>query len=88
MTRSATESIAKALIAAIVPRAQRGRAYGLYYLVWGVAWWVGSLVLGALYDRARPAASVMAAAALVAGAGIVVWSARIRATSSTIDHAN
>lgn len=88
ITRSATESIGKALIAAIVPRAQRGRAYGLYYLVWGVAWWAGSLLLGALYDRARPAASVMAAVALAAGAAIVASSARIRAPSSTADRAH
>ena len=39
------------MIAAIVPRGQRGRAYGLFFLVFGIAWWVGSLLLGALYDR-------------------------------------
>ena len=78
ITRSATESIGKALIAAIVPRGERGRAYGLYYLVWGIAWWAGSLLLGALYDRARALASVAAAVALVAGAGVVALSARVR----------
>src|SRR6185503_2638213 len=51
ITRAATESIGKALIAAMVPRGERGRACGLYYLVWGIAWWAGSLLLGALYDR-------------------------------------
>jgi MFS family permease len=81
ITRSATESIGKALIAAIVPRAQRGRAYGLYYLVWGIAWWIGSLLLGALYDRGRDAASVMAAVALVAGGVVVALSARIRSSA-------
>jgi MFS family permease len=77
ITRSATESIGKALIAAIVPRGQRGRAYGLYYLVWGIAWWAGSLLLGVLYDRAAMAAGAMAAAALVAGAIVVGLSARV-----------
>jgi len=79
ITRAATESIGKALIAAIVPRGQRGRAYGLYYLVWGIAWWVGSLLLGVLYDRNRMAAGATAAAALVAGALIVALSGRARA---------
>jgi len=78
ITRSATESIGKALIAAIVPRGQRGRAYGLYYLIWGVAWWAGSLLLGALYDRDRMIAGGVAAAALVAGAAVVAVSARAR----------
>jgi MFS family permease len=78
ITRSATESIAKALIAAIVPRGQRGRAYGLYYLVWGIAWWAGSIALGALYDRGHMAAGAMAAAALIAGAAVVALSARAR----------
>ena len=78
ITRSATDSIGKALIAAIVPRGERGRAYGLYYLVWGIAWWAGSLLLGALYDRDRRIASAMAAIALVAGAITVALAARVR----------
>ena len=73
---AATESIGKAMIATIVPRSERGRAYGLYYLVWGVAWWVGSILLGALYDVNRTAASAVASGALVAGAAVVAWSSR------------
>jgi MFS family permease len=83
ITRSATESIGKALIAAIVPRGERGRAYGLYYLVWGIAWWAGSLLLGALYDREPSSASIVAAVALVAGSGVVALSARARSTASS-----
>ena len=83
ITRSATESIGKALIAAIVPRGERGRAYGLYYLVWGVAWWAGSLLLGALYDRDRMFAAVAAAGALVAGAAVVALSSRARTAAPT-----
>jgi MFS family permease len=82
ITRSATESIGKALIASIVPRAQRGRAYGLYYLVWGVAWWAGSLALGAIYDRGHLIAGAVAAAALAAGAVVVAASARTRSASA------
>jgi MFS family permease len=74
---AATESIGKAMIATIVPRGERGRAYGLYYLVWGIAWWIGSILLGALYDRSRAAASIVAVAALAAGAIVVALSARV-----------
>jgi MFS-type transporter involved in bile tolerance (Atg22 family) len=83
ITRAATESIGKALIAAIVPRGERGRAYGLYYLVWGVAWWAGSLLLGALYDRNRVIASAVAATALVAGAAVIALSARARLAAAS-----
>lgn len=77
VTRAATESIGKALIATIVPADQRGRAYGLYYLVWGIAWWAGSLLLGALYDHARMIAGGVAAGALVLGALVVALSSRV-----------
>lgn len=76
IARAATESIGKALIAAIVPRGQRGRAYGVYFLVYGGAWWAGSLLLGALYDHDPMLAGGVATAALVAGAIVVGWSGR------------
>jgi MFS family permease len=78
-THAATGSIAKAMIAAIVPRAQRGRAYGAFFLVFGVAWWAGSLGLGALYDRSPHLAGAVATTALIAGAAVVMasgWSVR------------
>ncbi|MGE5183974.1 MAG: hypothetical protein ACM31C_18010, partial [Acidobacteriota bacterium] len=74
VARAATESIGKALIAAIVPRAQRGRAYGVYFVVYGSAWWAGSLLLGELYDVDRTIAGIVATSALLAGAGVVTWS--------------
>lgn len=71
IAHAATGSIAKAMIAAIVPTAQRGRAYGLFFLVFGVAWWAGSLGLGQLYDRAPYLAGIGASIALTCGAGVV-----------------
>ncbi len=76
IVHAATGSIAKAMIAAIVPSAQRGRAYGLFFLVFGVAWWLGSVGLGALYDNEPVHAGIAAAAALVVGAGILALSGR------------
>ncbi len=78
IARAATESIGKALIAAIVPPGARGRAYGLYYLVWGGAWWAGSVALGALYDHARGWTSVLALGSMCAGATVIGISARRR----------
>jgi MFS family permease len=75
VARSATESIGKSLIAALVPRDQRGRAYGVYYVVFGLAWLAGSVVLGAVYDRDLAVTSIVATAALVAGAIVIAASA-------------
>jgi MFS family permease len=68
---AATESISKSIVAVLVPAAERGRAYGIYYLVFGAAWWLGSMTTGALYDRDPGWAAVFAASSLVA-AGIVL----------------
>jgi predicted MFS family arabinose efflux permease len=76
---AATESIGKAMIATIVPQGERGRAYGLYYLVWGLAWWAGSVLLGALYDVGHAIASAVATGSLLAGSAIVALSSRRRA---------
>lgn len=76
IARAATESIAKSMIATIVGPAQRGRAYGLYYLIWGVAWWGGSIAIGVLYDHGRAAAAWFTVGALLLGALIVALSAR------------
>lgn len=59
-----------------MPRGERGRAYGLYDLVWGLAWWAGSLLLGVLYDRDRTLAGVVASAAMIAGSLVVALSSR------------
>lgn len=74
VTHAATGSIAKAMIAAIVPRSQRGRAYGVFFLVFGIAWWIGSLLLGALYDADPSLAGIVATVALAAGAAVILWS--------------
>ncbi len=74
IARASTESIGKALIAAIVPRAQRGRAYGIYYVVYGLAWWAGSIGLGRLYDADPSYAGVAATVSLTLGAIVVAIS--------------
>jgi MFS family permease len=50
----AQESILRAAIAGMIAPEQRGTAYGLFNMFYGVAWFLGSLLLGILYDRALP----------------------------------
>ena len=45
------ESIMAAAIADMVPIEGRARAYGLFTAIFGIAWFLGSSVLGFLYDK-------------------------------------
>jgi len=46
----AQESIFKAVVAKIVPKAYRARGYGIFATVFGLFWFLGSLIIGSLYD--------------------------------------
>lgn len=47
----AQDSVFKAAIAKLVPKEERGRAYGIFFALFGLAWWLGSAVMGWLYER-------------------------------------
>ena len=72
------ESSMRAAVADLVPDAHRGSAYGIFAAVTGVAWLVGSVLIGVLYQRdfgAEPSdSSGPATTALVIG-GIQVLAA-------------
>lgn len=46
------DTMARGLIAAMIPAGKRGSAYGIYNAVFGAAWFAGSAVMGELYDIA------------------------------------
>ncbi len=45
------ESILKAAIGDIVPENRRARAFGLFHTMFGAFWFIGSAIIGALYDK-------------------------------------
>jgi MFS family permease len=49
------ESIMAAAVATMVPSQRRGSAYGVFNTGYGVAWFVGSALMGILYDASLPA---------------------------------
>jgi MFS family permease len=49
------ESIVPAAVAPMVPQQRRASAYGLFTAGYGVAWFLGSVPIGILYDRSVPA---------------------------------
>lgn len=44
------ESVMSAAVARLVPAAARARAFGIFSAAFGIAWFVGSVALGGLYD--------------------------------------
>ena len=59
-------SVMTAGVAHLVPKEARARAYGIFSAVFGIAWFVGSSALGALYDISLPALVAVAVAAELA----------------------
>lgn len=49
------ESIVPAAVALMVPAQRRASAYGLFTAGYGVSWFLGSALMGILYDRSLPA---------------------------------
>jgi len=55
----AQETVMRAVIVSMAPADRRGTAFGLFHAIFGVAWFVGSTLLGVIYDH-----SVIGVAAL------------------------
>lgn len=62
------ESVMSAGVATLVPLHARARAYGIFTAIFGTAWFVGSALLGALYDVSLWALVAVATLAQLAAA--------------------
>jgi MFS family permease len=60
------ESIVRAAVADLVPADRRAGAYGIFDTGFGVFWFAGSALMGALYDRSIPALVVFSVTAQLA----------------------
>lgn len=78
-----SQGILAALVANAAPAPRRGTAFGLFYLVSGVALFISSVAAGALWDRIGPPATFYAGAGL-AGLGLagLLWQLGARPESS------
>ena len=72
----AQESILKAAVAGIVPKASRATGYGIFECVFGVFWFLGSWLLGALYDWSIPAMIAVSVGAQVAAIPLYYFSSK------------
>lgn len=55
----AQESVMRAVIGSMAPADRRGTAFGLFHTIFGVAWFVGSALLGIIYDHSVAGVAVL-----------------------------
>jgi MFS family permease len=68
----AQESIMRAAIAGMIAPERRGIAYGLFNTVYGVSWFLGSVLIGILYDISIPWLVAFSIAAQLASVPIFI----------------
>lgn len=75
----AHDSLFRAAVAQRIPRDKRATAMGVFNAIYGVAWCLGSVLLGVLYD-VNPLWTVIAALVLQLAACPLLWSLRRKNT--------
>jgi predicted MFS family arabinose efflux permease len=76
------EAVMSAAVARLVPEHARARAYGIFTAVFGIAWFAGSALAGALYDVSLPLLVLVSVAVQLAGLGPLTAAIRVlRATA-------
>jgi len=73
------EAIMEAAVSDMVPVESRGRAYGLFTAIFGIAWFAGSVAMGALYDISFTLLVTMSVAAEIAAFVPLFMAIRARA---------
>lgn len=54
------DTLLKAIVAGVMPSGRRSLAFGLFYTGYGCGWLIGSIAMGLLYERSRPALAAFA----------------------------
>ena len=78
----AQESILKAAVTSMVPKASRATGYGIFECSFGAFWFLGSWLLGVLYDVSIPAMIAVSVAAQLAAIPFYLASARLHKGSA------
>ena len=75
----AQESILKAAVAGIVPKQSRATGYGIFECAFGVFWFLGSWLLGVLYEVSLPAMIALSVVVQLAAIPLYLASANSKA---------
>jgi len=78
----AQESILKAAVTTMVPKDSRATGYGVFECAFGLFWFLGSWLLGVLYEASLPAMVTVSVAAQLCAIPLYLASARARANPS------
>ena len=78
----AQESILKAAVASFVPKSSRATGYGIFECVFGVFWFLGSWLLGVLYDLSIPALIAVSVGAQLLAIPLYMLSAKSSETAA------
>ncbi len=73
----AQESILKAAVSSMVPKSSRATGYGIFECSFGIFWFLGSWLLGVLYDISIPAMIAVSTAAQLSSIPLYLLSAGI-----------
>lgn len=74
----AQESIMKSVIAVIVPKSSRASGYGIFECSFGIFWFLGSWLMGMLYDFSMPLMITISVAAQLASIPFYLYLGRTR----------
>lgn len=74
----AQESILKAAVTSMVPKSSRATGYGIFECSFGICWFLGSWLLGVLYDISIPAMIAVSVVAQLAAIPFYLYSAKRR----------
>ncbi|NCB73399.1 MAG: MFS transporter [Clostridia bacterium] len=77
----AQESILKAAVTSMVPKTSRATGYGVFELSFGLFWFLGSWLLGLLYDISIPAMTIVSVTAQLAAIPFYIYSAKHRSSN-------
>ena len=73
----AQESILKAAVTSMVPKASRATGYGVFECSFGAFWFLGSWLMGVLYDVSIPARIAVSVIALLAAIPLYIGSSKL-----------
>lgn len=74
----AQESILKAAVTTMVPKSSRATGYGIFECSFGIFWFLGSWLLGVLYDVSVPIMVVVSVVAQIAAIPMYLKSTKLR----------
>lgn len=69
----AQNTMLKAMLSGVIPASRRSTGFGLFYAVFGVGWFVGSALMGFLYDKSTPALIVFSVLAQLSAVPVFIW---------------